>query len=98
MTNTTVNIAIHSEELFARYSTDEIEFIKNLTSLHNQSYASINFGADVIKDMIMSSIFGKSISFGIISIVIATWNLLLLIMCPLKIWLLSFCMVKNFQS
>ena len=62
ITNTSVSIAIHSEEFFTRYYTDEIEFVKSLANLHNQSYASINFGEDVIKDMIMSSIFGIPIS------------------------------------
>ena len=62
MTDTIVSIPIHSEELLTNYSQFEISFVESLSNLHNKSYISINFGEDVIKDMIMSSIFGKSIS------------------------------------
>ena len=62
MTDTIVSIAIHSEELFGNYSQSEVSFVENLANIHNKSYVSINFGEDVIRDMIMSSIFGKSVS------------------------------------
>ena len=55
-------MAIHSEKLFSRYAEEEINFVESLAKLYNQSYMSINFGEDVIKDMIMSSISGRPIS------------------------------------
>lgn len=61
-TNTSINIAIQSERLFDYYHEDEINIVKELTGVHNKNYKSVNFGEDVIKEMIMSSIFGVPMS------------------------------------
>ena len=48
--------------LFVQAGSNEINIIEKLVTNHDIQYKSINFGEDVIKEMIMSSVFGIPVS------------------------------------
>ena len=47
---------------------DEVKLVGELVAVHDRHYMSINFGEDVIKEMIMSSVFGIPVSAKVITI------------------------------
>jgi len=49
-------------EIFVLSGEDYINIVNELVSLHDQHYRAINFGEDIIKSMIMSSIYGMPMS------------------------------------
>jgi hypothetical protein len=61
-TNTSINISIQSERLFAGQQEDETNIVNELTDVYNQNYKSVNFGEEILKEMIMSSVFGVPVS------------------------------------
>ena len=48
--------------LFTQAGNDDIKIVDKLVSNHDIQYKAINFGEDVIKEMIMSSVFGIPVS------------------------------------
>ena len=58
----TFSLASRLEGMFAGPGEDEINVVNEFVSLHDKHYKSINFGEDLIKEMIMSSIFGIPMS------------------------------------
>jgi hypothetical protein len=43
-------------------TSDEIAQIKAIARIHDLNYKSINFGEELIKEMVMSSVFGVPLS------------------------------------
>jgi len=48
--------------LFTQAGNDDIKIVEKLVLNHDSQYKAINFGEDVIKEMIMSSVFGIPVS------------------------------------
>ena len=48
--------------LFSQAGNDDIMIVQKIVTSHEIQYKSINFGEDVIKEMIMSSVFGIPVS------------------------------------
>ena len=57
-----VNLISRLEGMFASPGEDEINAVHELVRNHDRQYKSINFGEDLIKEMIMSSLFGIPLS------------------------------------
>ena len=52
--------------LFIQAGNDDIRIVEKLVTSHEIQYKSISFGEDVIKEMIMSSVFGIPVSAKVI--------------------------------
>ena len=59
--------------LFIQDGSNEINIIEKLVTNHDIQYKSINFGEDVIKEMIMSSVFGIPVSAKVLYYDIIIW-------------------------
>ena len=57
-----LSLSTRLERMFMGPGEDEIFAVNKLVSQHDKQYKSINFGEDLIKEMIMSSMFGISVS------------------------------------
>jgi len=60
--------------LFIQDGSNEINIIEKLVTNHDIQYKSINFGEDVIKEMIMSSVFGIPVSAKVLYYDIIIWS------------------------
>jgi hypothetical protein len=56
------NIVARISTLFSQAGNDDIMIVQKIVTSHEIQYKSINFGEDVIKEMIMSSVFGIPVS------------------------------------
>ena len=61
-------VAARLSTLFIQAGNDDIRIVEKLVTSHEIQYKSISFGEDVIKEMIMSSVFGIPVSAKVISI------------------------------
>ena len=59
-------IAARLSTLFIQAGNDDIRIVEKLVTSHEIQYKSISFGEDVIKEMIMSSVFGIPVSAKVI--------------------------------
>ena len=64
----TATIVTRLPSLLTMVGQDEIKLVGELVAVHDVHYTSINFGEDVIKEMIMSSVFGIPVSAKVITI------------------------------
>ena len=55
-------VAARLSTLFIQAGNDDIRIVDKLVTSHEIQYKSISFGEDVIKEMIMSSVFGIPVS------------------------------------
>ena len=58
----TATIVTKLPSLLTMVGQDEVKLVGELVAIHDRHYTSINFGEDVIKEMIMSSVFGIPVS------------------------------------
>ena len=54
--------ALHNNEPEVKFSQDEFYHLESLVKAHNDKYRSVNFGEELIKEMIMCSMFGIPVS------------------------------------
>ena len=59
-------VAARLSTLFIQAGNDDIRIVEKLVTSHEIQYKSISFGEDVIKEMIMSSVFGIPVSAKVI--------------------------------
>ena len=64
----TATIVTRLPSLLTMVGQDEVKLVGELVAIHDRHYTSINFGEDVIKEMIMSSVFGIPVSARVITI------------------------------
>ena len=54
--------ALHNNQPEVKFSQDEFYQLSSLVKAHNDKYRSVNFGEELIKEMIMCSMFGIPVS------------------------------------
>ena len=64
----TAIIVTRLPSLLTMVGQDEVKLVGELVAAHDRHYTSINFGEDIIKEMIMSSVFGIPVSAKVITI------------------------------
>ena len=63
----TAIIVTRLPSLLTMVGQDEVKLVGELVAAHDRHYTSINFGEDIIKEMIMSSVFGIPVSAKVIT-------------------------------
>jgi len=57
-----INSVLHNIEPEVKFTEDEFYHLESLVKAHNDKYRSVNFGEELIKEMIMCSMFGIPVS------------------------------------